>query len=101
MTIATFTIPLVLGFASGFAIRFIMKFLVPKSLTKKFKGKPKNLGIFDRLTRVTIGISLIIATRYLPEQQFLLLLVAGFTFFESFFSWCVFYQAIGKDTCPR
>lgn len=100
MTIATFAIPLVLGFVSGFVIRFIMKFLVPQSLTKRLKSRGKNLGVMDRVMRATIGVICVAAAIYIPERQFGLLLIAGFTFFESIFSWCVLYNAVGKNTCP-
>jgi len=100
MTSITFITPLVFGFLSGFIIRFIMKFLVPRSVTKRIKTGNKNLGIADRIMRACIGVICIVAALYIPEKQFGLLLIAGFTFFESIFSWCVLYNAVGKNTCP-
>lgn len=58
----------------------------------------KNIGTPDRLIRLTIGILLLIFA-YL-QMSWILLIFGLFTLFESFMSWCIFYQLIGRNTCP-
>jgi hypothetical protein len=60
---------------------------------------PQNIGTSDKFLRVTIGIILLvwaITTSWSP----ILIFFSGFCFFEAAFSWCGFYAAIGKNTCP-
>jgi len=63
------------------------------------RGVGKNIGKKDRLLRLAIGAVLLIwaiTTSWSPS----LLFFSGFAFFEAIFSWCGFYAAIGKNTCP-
>jgi TM2 domain-containing membrane protein YozV len=73
--------------------------------TKLLKGIPlsrrvaKNIGKSDRLLRAVIGAGLLlwaITTTWSP----ILIFFSGFAFFEAIFSWCGFYAAMGKNTCP-
>lgn len=58
----------------------------------------KNIGAKDRLIRLAIALLLF---AYAYWQKSYIALGAGiFTLLESAFSWCVFYQLIGKNTCP-
>jgi hypothetical protein len=59
---------------------------------------PKNINTQGRVIRFCIGILLLIYA-YL-EMSWIALGFALFTFFESLMSWCVFYQLIGKNSCP-
>lgn len=84
-----------LAFVVGFIYRLILK-RVAKSKVRK---RHKNIGRQDRLLRAVLGVALLvwaISTTWNP----LLLFLSGFTFFEAIFSWCGFYAAIGKNTCP-
>ena len=85
----------VLSFAFGFLYRLILKHLTKNAVRKVHK----NIGKKDRLLRAAIGIILFvwaITTSWSP----LLLFFSGFTFFEAIFSWCGFYAAIGRNSCP-
>lgn len=62
-------------------------------------GVHKNIGKGDRLLRLAIGLGLLlwaITTTWSP----IVIFFSGFAFFEAVFSWCGFYAAIGKNTCP-
>ncbi len=62
------------------------------------RGATKNIVTGDRLFRVVIGVVLLlwaISTTWNPLPIF----ISGFAFFESIFSWCGFYAAIGRNTC--
>lgn len=63
------------------------------------RAQAKNIGTSDRVLRALFGLVLFliaIMTTWSP----LLLFAAGFCFFEALFSWCGFFAAIGKSTCP-
>lgn len=66
----------------------------------KIEAKPKkNIGKKDRLFRFAIGLVLLlwaILTNWSP----ILIFLSGFAIFEAIFSWCAFYSAIDKNTCP-
>lgn len=82
--------------AFGFAYRFILKQFAKQSSVRKAS---RNIGTPDRLLRFLIGIGLLalaITTTWSP----ILIFFSGFALFESFFSWCGFYAAIGRSTCP-
>jgi len=78
--------------------------LLYRSILKKFakksvRGATHNIGKADRLLRLAIGAGLLlwaITTSWSP----ILLFFSGFALFEALFSWCGFYAAIGKNTCP-
>ncbi|MFZ2522893.1 MAG: DUF2892 domain-containing protein [Minisyncoccia bacterium] len=77
--------------------------LVYRAILKKFtknsvRGATRNIGKADRLIRLAIGVGLLlwaITTTWSP----ILIFFSGFAFFEAIFSWCAFYQALGKNTC--
>lgn len=78
--------------------------LVYRAILKRFaknspRGIAKNIGKPDRLLRLAIGIGLLlwaITTTWSP----ILIFFSGFALFEAVFSWCGFYAALGKNTCP-
>lgn len=84
-----------LAFAFGFLYRFILKKFAKGSV----RGVHKNIAKSDRLVRLVIAIGLLlwaITTSWSPW----LLFFSGFALFEAIFSWCGFYAAIGKNSCP-
>ncbi len=59
----------------------------------------KNMGTPDRLLRLAIAVVLLILAYW--KMSWVLLLAGLFVVFESVFSWCLFYQIIGRNSCPR
>ena len=79
----------------GLTYRAILKKIAKNSP----RGFTKNIGKNDRLLRMVIGIVLLlfaVLTTWSPVVIFF----SGFAIFESVFSWCGFYAAMGKNTCP-
>lgn len=78
--------------------------LLYRAILKKFaknspRGATRNIGKADRLLRLAIGVGLLlwaITTTWNP----ILIFFSGFALFEAIFSWCGFYAALGKNTCP-
>jgi hypothetical protein len=66
-------------------------------MNKEFFLK-KNLGTTDRLLRLSIAIVLLIYA--LLNGSVIAFLGSLFVFYEAFASWCLFYQLIGKSSCP-
>lgn len=58
----------------------------------------KNIGNPDRLIRLTIGIVFLILAWW--QNSWIALFIALFTFYEALAGWCLFYQLIGKNSCP-
>jgi hypothetical protein len=58
----------------------------------------KNIGSRDRWIRFVIAVVLLALSIW--TMSWILLLCAIFTFFESFMSWCILYQILGKSSCP-
>ncbi len=78
--------------------------LIYRALLKRFAkntihSETKNIGMRDRLLRLGIGIALIILAITTTWNPFLIFF-SGFCLFEAAFSWCGFYAAIGRTTCP-
>lgn len=84
----------ILAFIVGFILKFIMK-----KFSKHLTAPAGALAKEGRLIRVIIGVGLLlwaITTTWSP----ILIFFSGFAFFEAVFSWCGFYAAVGKNTCP-
>jgi len=84
----------VCAFAFGFLYRFVLKQFA-KNTSRRVS---QNIGTYDRILRVCIGVALLlwaITTTWNPW----LLFFSGFAFFEALFSWCGLYAAFGKNTC--
>jgi len=63
----------------------------------------KNIGTPDRITRLAIGVILLVIAFVVVTVIWLkvvVIILALFTFYEALSSWCLFYQLIGKNTCP-
>ena len=86
-----------------FALSFVFG-LSYRALLKKFahgsrRGLRNNIGKPDRFLRLALSLGLLIlaiTTTWSP----LLLFFSGFCLFESLFSWCGLYSALGKNSCP-
>lgn len=78
--------------------------LAYRALLRRFakgtvRGMGKNIGTPDRLVRLVIALGLLllaVTTSWNP----VLIFFSGFVLFESVFSWCGLYAALGKKTCP-
>lgn len=85
----------ILAFLFGLIYRAILKRVAGNSP----RGARKNIGKGGRLLRLVIAAGLLIwaiTTSWSP----ILIFFSGFALFEAIFSWCGFYAAIGKSTCP-
>lgn len=86
-----------------YAMAFIFG-MVYRTVMKKFShgsthGVSKNIGTMDRIFRLLLGLfSLLLAIS--TSWSLVLLFFSGFCVFEAIFSWCGFYAAIGKNSCP-
>lgn len=84
-----------LGFIFGLIYRSILK----KFAKSTARGANKNIKKSGRLIRLALSLGLLIlaiTTTWSP----ILLFFSGFALFEAIFSWCGFYAAIGKNSCP-
>lgn len=57
----------------------------------------KNIGTFDRLLRLGLGIVFLGLAYWF--SSWILLAVAIFCIYQAAASWCVLYQILGKNTC--
>ena len=57
-----------------------------------------NIGTKDRIVRLIIGVVLI--SLALIYKSTFMALGGLFSIYEAFSSWCVFYQLLGRNTCP-
>src|SRR3989344_4103644 len=57
-----------------------------------------NIGTKDRIARLIIGVVLI--SLALIYKSTFMALAGLFSIYEAVSSWCVFYQLLGKNTCP-
>lgn len=84
-----------LGILVGVIYRFILRRL--SRALPRVSGQ-KNIGSPDRLLRVAIGL-ICFAVAILTWSP-LLMIAAGFCFYEAAAKWCGFYALIGRNTCP-
>ena len=92
--IAYVVIMLVLAFIVG----FIYKIIARKVSRQEVRRRRRNIGTRDRLTRLVIGVILLLLGIYFWNP--VILFLAGFLLFEAAFSWCALYAALGKNSCP-
>jgi hypothetical protein len=59
----------------------------------------KNIGKPDRILRLIVGLILLALAYW--NMSWILLLAGIFTLFEALMSWCILYQILGKNSCPR
>ena len=63
----------------------------------------KNIGTFDRIVRLIIGVIFVVFAVVVTAALWVKIalgILALFCFYEVLASWCLFYQLIGKNTCP-
>ena len=58
----------------------------------------KNIGTSGRILRLAIAALLLVYGIW--QDSWIALFFSLFTFFESFMSWCIIYQLLGKSSCP-
>ncbi len=90
---------IVIMYILAFIVGFIYRAILKKFAKNSPRGVARNIGKSDRLLRAVIGVALLlwaITTTWSP----ILIFFSGFAFFEAIFSWCGFYAAMGKNTCP-
>ena len=83
----------------AFVVGFLYRFVLKKLASGTARGVHQNIGKKDRIIRLAIWLGLLIwaiTTSWSPW----LIFFSGFALFEALFSWCGFYAAIGKNTCP-
>jgi uncharacterized membrane protein YesL len=83
------------AFLFGFLYRFLMK----KFAKNSPRSVVKNINKYDRILRLLLGIGLLVLS-LLTSWSPILVFFSGFCIFEAVFSWCGFYAAIGRNTCP-
>lgn len=59
----------------------------------------KNLNKQGRLIRLTLGV--LVLGYAIWQHSWVAVLIAAFIFFEAFMSWCILYQILGINHCPR
>ncbi len=67
------------------------------------RGMKKNIGTADRIMRAVLGVILLALALFVATVawvQVVLIIGALFCFFQAVMSWCLWYQIIGKNTCP-
>lgn len=77
----------------------IYRLILKKIAKNTIRGVSKNIGRTDRLIRLVIGIVLLVFS-VTTTWSLILIFFSGFALFEAVFSWCGFYAAMGKNTCP-
>ena len=90
---------IVIMYILAFIVGFIYRTILKKFAKNSPRGVARNIGKPDRLLRLAIGVALLlwaITTTWSP----ILIFFSGFAIFEAIFSWCGFYAALGKNTCP-
>jgi hypothetical protein len=85
---------LAIGFAAGFFLRAILK----RRKKQALKITKRNIGLKDRLWRLSIAVLFFIIGLYTWNP--LAFLAAGFVLYETVASWCALYAYLGKNTCP-
>lgn len=59
----------------------------------------KNIGTSDRLFRLILSI--IILGYALWQESWISAIVGLFVLYEALAGWCLFYQLLGKNSCPK
>ncbi len=86
-------------FAAAFLVGFLYRFLLKLLVQKGVRTVSKNIGRSDRWLRGALAVGLFLGA-LLTSWSPVLFFFSGFCLFESLFSWCGLYAAIGKNTCP-
>jgi hypothetical protein len=93
----------ILALLAGLLYRFIFRKISRKVMKDAPATDPyivkKNIGIIDRVVRAILGLGLLYLA-ITTTWGFLIIFLSGVCLFEAIFSWCLFYSAIGRNTCP-
>lgn len=93
----------ILALIAGLLYRFIFRKISRKVMKDAPATDPyivkKNIGIIDRVVRALLGIGLLYLA-IMTTWGLLIIFISGICLFEVIFSWCLFYSAIGRNTCP-
>lgn len=90
---------IIVMYIASFIFGLLYRFVLKKFASGTTRGAQRNIGKYDRTIRFAIALGLLllaITTSWSPWLFFF----SGFSLFEAIFSWCGFYAAIGKNTCP-
>ncbi|MBP6912677.1 MAG: DUF2892 domain-containing protein [Candidatus Pacebacteria bacterium] len=88
-----------LAFIFGFILKFIIKYVQTRRAMAGVITKSKNIGTYDRLVRLAIGLAMLLVAMTTTWNP-ILIFASGIVVFQAVFSWCFVYQAMGKNTCP-
>jgi len=91
--------PIVIMYLLAGIVGLLYRAILKKFAKNSVRGATHNINQSGRLLRLAIGVGLLlwaITTTWSP----VLLFFSGFALFEALFSWCGFYAAIGRNTCP-
>lgn len=83
----------------AFGVGLLYRTILKRVARGTVRGLHRNIGGCDRVIRLAVWLGLLfwaMMTLWSPW----LLFFSGFALFEALFSWCGFYAAIGKNTCP-
>lgn len=83
----------------GFFFGVVGRIIIGKVLQKHQEKIHKNIGMYDRVFRIVLGVVLIwvaVLTTWNPA----LLILGGFCLYEGVVGWCGLYALAGKSTCP-
>jgi len=83
----------------AFIVGFVYRLALLQFAKHTPRGVSRNIGTPDRILRVAIGVVLLVGA-ITTSWSLTLIFLSGFCFFEAIFSWCGFYAALGKNTCP-
>ena len=86
-------------FVAAFLFGFLYRFLLKRLVQTGVRAVSKNIGSSGRWLRAAIGLGLFVGALLTSWSPFLFFF-SGFCLFESLFSWCGLYAALGKNTCP-
>lgn len=83
----------------SFVVGLLYRFFMKKIARGTIRGVHKNISMTDRVVRLGAGVALFLFAIF-TSWNLIILFFSGFTLFEAIFSWCGFYAAIGKNSCP-
>jgi hypothetical protein len=84
-----------LSFIAGFLYRGLLRYFAAGTT----RGLQHNIGKLDRFVRLLIAVVLFVWA-LTTSWSWVLFFFSGFALFEAIFSWCGFYAALGRTTCP-
>lgn len=90
---------LIILYLAAFIFGLLYRLAIRKlAKAKKYKVN-HNIGKADKLIRLDLAISLFVLAMFTYWNP-VIVFASGFCLFESIFSWCGLYAALGNNTCP-